>query len=207
MPLANGHYICAQKREDAKLKSRHFVRICWWPTCVRRHGPAGRSAGYATTLSPKPRVSVSVAGLADTYLASPAHPRIRIGLVTTVAWIPPAERPETCSRPSGSPPPPLRVLARAAEVSGCGRGWRASGTGGEYTIPPIGTPPQSSPATPRRPAPVTRPLWRWTPARTLASPFRGRRAGALGGRRERWEWWERWERWEDGERRAEDGRG
>ena len=97
-----------------------------------------------TNIVPKPRVSAPDAGLADTYLASPAQPRIRIGLGTTVAWVLPAERPETCSRPNVCPPPALCVRARPAESSGCGRGRRACGRAAQ---PP--SRPQTHPRIPR----------------------------------------------------------
>ncbi len=83
----------------------------------------------------------------------------------------------------GCQPPPLRVRARPAESSGCGRGWRACGRAAQ--------PPSRPPTHPRIPRlrrlaarPVTRPLRRRTPVRTLASPFLGRRAGTggMGGR-------------------------
>ena len=95
------------------------VRLpAWTGWTVWRHGLAGRFGGMdwldglaawigwtlcraRTNIVPKPRDSASEAGLADTYLASPAQPRIRIGLGTTVARVLPAERPETCSRPPG----------------------------------------------------------------------------------------------------------
>ena len=44
-------------------------------------------------------ISEGASELRDRHLASPLHPRHRIGLGTTVARVVPAERPETCSRP------------------------------------------------------------------------------------------------------------
>ena len=118
------------------------------------------------------------AGLADTYLASPAQPRIRIGLGTTVAWVLPAERPETCSRPSGvshlrSAFGSVRRSRRAADAEGApAAGRRIRHPARRHTSAFLAF--DASP-----PAPVTHPLRRRTPVRTLASPFRRRRAGAV----------------------------
>ncbi len=131
-----------------------------------------------TNIVPKPRVSVSGAGLADIYLASPTHPRIRIGWGTIVAWILPAERPETCSRPPGvrhlrSAFGRVRRNRRAADAGGApAAGRRIHPPARRHTSAFLAC--DASP-----PAPVTRPLRRRTPVRTLASPFLGRRAGAL----------------------------
>ena len=133
-----------------------------------------------TNIVPKPRVSVPDAGLADTYLASPAQPRIRIGLGTTVAWVLPAERPETCSRPPGvrrlrSAFGRVRRSRRAADAEGApATGRRNRHPARRHTSAFLAF--DASP-----PAPVTHPLRRRTPVRTLASPFRGRRAGAEEG--------------------------
>ena len=80
-----------------------------------------------TNIVPKPRDSASDAGLADTYLASPAQPRIRIGLGDNSCSGTPGRAPGDLFSSSVCPPPALRVRARSAESSGCGRGRRACG--------------------------------------------------------------------------------
>ena len=123
-----------------------------------------------TNIVPKPRDSASDARLADTYLATPAQPRIRIGLGTTIARVLPAERPETCSRP-----PCVRRLRsafghvprsrRAADAEGAPAvGRRLRHPARRHTSAFLAF--DASP-----PAPVTRPLRRRTPVRTLASPY------------------------------------
>ncbi len=146
-------------------------RTAWtgWALCRAR-----------TNIVPKPRDSASDAGLADMYLASPAQPRISIGLGTTVARVLPAERPETCSRPPGvrrlrSAFGLVRRSRRAADAEGApAAGRRILHPARRHTSAFLAF--DASP-----PAPVTRPLRRRTPVRTLASPFRGRRAGTSGG--------------------------
>ena len=136
-----------------------------------------------TNIVPKPRDSASDTGLAETTLASPAQPRIRIGWGTTVARVLPAERPETCSRPSGvrrlrSAFGRVRRSRRAADAEGAPADGRRNRHPARRHTPAF----LAFDASP--PAPVTRPLRRRTPVRTLASPFLGRRAGTggMGGR-------------------------
>ncbi len=153
-----------------------------------------------TNIVPKPRDSVSDAGLADTHLASPAQPRIRIGLGTTVARILPAERPETCSRP----PCVRRLRSAFGHVRRSRRAVDAEGApaDGRRNLHPARRHTSAFLAFDALPpAPVTHPLRRRTPVLTLASPSLGRRAGTGGmGGRPRTE-----DRGQDGDRGPADG--
>ena len=146
-------------RQNLWVACNHLTAWTGWAHCRAR-----------TNIVPKPRVSVPDAGLADTYLASPAQPRIRIGLGTTVARVLPAERPETCSRPSGvgrlrSAFGHVRRSRRAADAEGApAAGRRNRHPARRHTSAFLAF--DASP-----PAPVTHPLRRRTPVRTLASPI------------------------------------
>ncbi len=164
-------------RENLWVNSVRLTAWTGWALCRAR-----------TNIVPKPRDSASDAELADTTLASPAQPRIRIGLGTTVARVLPAERPETCSRP-----PCVRRLRsafghvprsrRAADAEG------APADGRRNLHPARRHTPAFLAFDASPPAPVTHPLRLRTPVRTLASPVRGRRAGTGGmGGRPRTDW-------------------
>ncbi len=162
-----------------------------------------------TNIVPKPRDSVSDAGLSDEYLADPARSRIRLRQGV--------RRPLGYTRQNARRPVlVLRESSSSAPRSGAFRyGIRAMRTSFFTGDPAAGIPVKKSKSTlpvcapllkggltpggeagrrnrhPARrhtsaflafdtspPAPVTRPLRRRTPVRTLESPVRGRRAGA-----------------------------
>ena len=140
-------------------------------THAGRHGPSGRFVGYAATSHPDGSDSRPDAGSADEYLADPARSQIRLrqGVRRPLGYTRQnARRPVLVLRESaasalrsGASGGAVGLRTRKARLRPCGA----------TAIPPADTPPHSSPSTPRRPAPVTRPLRRRTPVQTLASPF------------------------------------
>ena len=93
------------------------VRICGWPAYILRHGPAGRTAGHAPTLSPNRAYPCLTRDWQMRIWQAPRSHESASVWGTTVAWVLPAEPPGDLFSSYGIPPPPLCVRARPAADS------------------------------------------------------------------------------------------